>query len=205
LAKEDTLPVDTTTPRDRRDGGGERDDAALMRAIAGGDSSALEALYDRYSGLVYSLCLRIVRDRADADEVLVDIFWELWDKAGRYDAARSKPVTYLMRLTRSRAIDRRRAKPKLRTTELEPASAAAPQPAASAMPEGEPSLSEARAAVARSLAQLEEGQRKAIEYSFWDDLSHNDIAIKLNKPLGTVKTWIRTGLSKLKFSLKEFA
>jgi RNA polymerase sigma-70 factor (ECF subfamily) len=205
LAKEDTLPLDTTIPRDRADGG-DRDDVALMRAIAGGDSSALEALYDRYSGLVYSLCLRIVRDRADADEVLVDIFWELWDKAARYDAARSKPVTYLMRLTRSRAIDRRRAKPKLRTTELEPTGAAGPQPASpSAMPESDPSLSEQRAAVAKSLAQLEEGQRKAIEYSFWDDLSHNDIAIKLNKPLGTVKTWIRTGLSKLKFSLKEFA
>src|SRR5262245_17695506 len=88
----------------------ERDDYELMRLIAERDQSAFTALYDRHSGMVYSLCLRILRDREAAEDLLVDVFWELWDKSGRYDASRGTPVTYLMTLARSRAIDRLRSK-----------------------------------------------------------------------------------------------
>src|SRR2546428_3879967 len=85
------------------------DDFELMRAIAARDQSALRTLYDRHSGIVYSLCLRVLRNSAEAEEVLVEVFWEAWDKGGRYDAGRGSPLTYLTTLARSRSIDRLRS------------------------------------------------------------------------------------------------
>jgi len=79
-----------------------------MQAMAAGDAGALAAFYDRHSPLVYATCVRMLGDRTTADELLVDIFHEFWQRASLYDAAKSNPVTFLLTLTRSRAIDRRR-------------------------------------------------------------------------------------------------
>ena len=174
-----------------------RSDAELVRDMASGRSEALAALYDRHSGLVYSLCFRIVRDRSDAEEVLSDVFWELWKRAGAYEAGRSSVLTYLLTIARCRAIDRRRRRPKLRLQALEQAEA----PAASDVPET-PSV-ETTDEVRKALASLDDSQRRAIEYSFWEDLSHSQIAAKMNRPLGTVKTWIRQGLSRISTSLRK--
>jgi RNA polymerase sigma-70 factor (ECF subfamily) len=81
------------------------DDYGLMESIAAGDANALRALYDRHAGLVLAVCLRMLRNRVDAEELLGDIFWEIWERSGRYDPSRANPLTYLMTLTRSRAID----------------------------------------------------------------------------------------------------
>jgi RNA polymerase sigma-70 factor (ECF subfamily) len=188
-------------PSPRRDA---RDDVAFMRDIAAGDSTALAALYDRYSAIVYALCLRITHNRDDADDLLVEIFFELWHKSARYDAARSRPLTYLLTLARSRAIDRRRGRPKAIVTPLDETDPRTLKPSAP-NPDEPARLAEWRAAVTRSLADLDENQRTAIQYSFWDDLSHTEIAARLNKPLGTVKTWIRQGLSKLRTALRDHA
>jgi len=88
----------------------QRDDYELMRAISARDQAALRILYERHSGLIYSMCLRALRNSAEAEELLVDVFWELWEKSGRYDAGRGSPVTYLVTLARSRAIDRLRSR-----------------------------------------------------------------------------------------------
>ena len=173
------------------------DDYALMDAIAAGDSNALRGFYDRHSSLVFSACLRMLHNRADAEELLVDIFHEVWQKSSRYDASRGSPITYLMTLTRSRAIDRQRARPKIRTSDIQNTDLPG---------ESTPDLpviaDENRVAVVEALQSLEPAQRQAIEYAYYEGLSHSEIAAKLNKPLGTVKTYIRQGLIRLRESLR---
>jgi RNA polymerase sigma-70 factor (ECF subfamily) len=186
-------------PRQNRVARGD-DDAELLGRAASGDQAALGELYDRYAGVVYSLCLRILRSRDDADEVLVDVFAELWARSGRYDPSRGTVIGYLLTLARSRAIDRHRRRGVRREEPLETLLMPA---AAGDAPQEHAALSEEREAVRRSLARLDENERLAIEYSYWDDMSHSAIAAKLNKPLGTVKTWIRQGLNRLRQAMGE--
>lgn len=182
------------------------DDYALMEAIASGDQAALAAFYDRHSPLVYSLCLRIVRDRSDSEDLLIDVFWELWARSARYDAGRGSPLTYLLTLARSRAIDRRRAGMKRRTVQVDDnwsgdagrsddsglGKKPSPTPLADAVSK------EMSEKIRIAMSKLEPAQRQALELSFFDDLSHSEIAQRLGKPLGTVKTNIRQGLIRLR-------
>jgi len=190
-------------PRQKRipRGSDDDDDAELLRRAASGDQGALGELYDRYAGVVHSLCLRILRSRDDADEVLVDVFAELWARSGRFDPARGTVMGYLLTLARSRAIDRHRRRGVRREESLD--TLLVPAVAGDVPAQEHAALSEERAAVRRSLAQLGDNERLAIEYCYWDDLSHSDIARKLNKPLGTVKTWIRQGLTRLRQAMSE--
>ena len=183
------------------------DDYALMEAIAAGDDVALSAFYDRHSGLVFTLCLRVLRDRMEAEDVLTEVFWELWSKSDRYDAARGTPLTYLLTLARSRAIDRRRSGGKRRSLQaagdtLGTAGADADQRSTAVTPLQDAVAKEFRAKVLQAMARLDPAQRQAVELSFFDDLSHSQIAEQLNKPLGTVKTYIRQGLIRLRESLR---
>lgn len=188
-------------------------DYALMEAIGRGDQSALVRLYDRHSGLIFAIARKMLADREAADELVLDVFWEIWRKAGRYDSARGCPKTYLVTLTRSRAIDRRRRKTSAsgrdasvsanvvridvssepgvmaRTTSTDPAQA--------------PLLAENRAAVRLALAGLEPEQRQAIESAFYEGLTHTEIAERTQRPLGTIKGWIRQGLTKLRDVLRR--
>lgn len=174
-------------------------DLKLMQSIAAGDPQALRALYDRYASLVYALALRILRDRAEADELLVDVFWELWSRSDRYDPSRGTPLTYLMTLTRSRAIDRTRGR-KIRPLSLQYDDSI--EPTATGSVSDDALSTERREIVRRALAGLDPQQREVIECSFYDGLSHSEIADKLGKPLGTVKTYIRQGLIRLRESLR---
>ena len=185
-----------------------RDDFELMRAIAARDQAALRTLYDRHSGIVFSLCLRVLRDNSEAEDLLVDVFWELWDKCGRYDAGRGSPLTYLTTLTRSRAIDRLRSRAsasKVMTLAAD-VEEVAPSPSSSQSSSDNPLVqtieAERRATVVAALQTLEPQQRRAIECAYYEGLSHSEISEKLGKPLGTVKTWIRTGLIRLRDSLR---
>jgi RNA polymerase sigma-70 factor (ECF subfamily) len=177
-----------------------------MQSIAAGDPGALELLYDRYSTLTFSLCCRILHDRNEAEDLLTDIFYEIWAKADRYDPARGSPLTYLMTLTRSRAIDRQRAGKKfqaqhpgddlLATGSRPDGTIAEPSPLDGALGQ------ERRQQVQKALCALDPPQRLCVELSFFDNLSHSEIAQKLNKPLGTVKTYIRQGLIRLRDGLR---
>jgi RNA polymerase sigma-70 factor (ECF subfamily) len=181
---------------------GPGDDYALMEAVASRrDADALGELYDRHSRLVFAMCLRMLKDRAEAEDVLIDVFHELWDRCQQYDPGRSAPRTYLVLLARSRSIDRLRSKsgqalPASDGSHSEPASA-------TANPLAQVESGEDRARVVSALQQLEPAQRQAIECSFYEGLSHAQAAVKLGKPLGTVKTSIRTGLIKLREMLAE--
>jgi len=177
------------------------DDYALLEAIAIRDADALGAFYDKYSGLVFALCLRTLKDRAEAEDVLIDVFQELWDRCDRYDPSRSCPQTYLVLLARSRAIDRLRSK----SVQMQSASdeAALERPSDLSNPHEQVASVEDRARVVSALQQLEPSQRQAIECSFYDGLSHAQVARRLGKPLGTVKSSIRTGLIKLRDMLRE--
>lgn len=187
----------------------QQDDLALMAAIAAGKKDALSVLFDRHAGLVMSLCLRICRDHHIAEEVLMDVFHEAWRRADRYDPSRANPRTYLTTLARSRAIDR------LRSTKASLPKDVASQPIEDLLPSlsmpesSDPSASSETAEQAvfvRSLLMsLDDNQRKAIELAYYYGLSHSEIAEKLGKPLGTIKTHVRQGLIQLRDALRTQA
>jgi len=184
-----------------------QDDLALMSAIAAGDPSALRDLYDRHAGQVLALCLRILRDRAEAEEALGDVFLELWEKADRFRETRGAPLSYLMTVARSRAIDRLRRRQRTGTfvdshPSLETVAPATPV-AADAGPYLDMAASEQKAKIRRALAGLSAAERRAVELSFFDGLSHGEIAKTLQEPLGTVKSRIRQGLLRLRDALGD--
>lgn len=177
------------------------DDYDLMRRIELRDSVALGLIYDRYGGLVFTLALRILRDRGEAEELVEDVFIELWRRAERYDPGRGAPMTYLVTLVRSRAIDRR-CSLALRNRGMESA-VGVDAPAAVVDPPSAAAISENATRVQAALAQLDFEYRQAVELAFFDGLTHTQIAEKLNKPLGTVKTYIRQGLIRLRDCLRK--
>jgi RNA polymerase sigma-70 factor (ECF subfamily) len=192
-------PVCLLTPRD--------DDAALMEAIASGDVGCFERLYDRHGAVVFATCLRILRDRAEAEEVLEEVFWEIWARRDRYDRSRSAPFSYLMTLARSRALDRLRFRKRREGVwlELHEADGAA---LATSDGDGSNPLESAvavqrRIAIDRALEELPGAHRRAVEMNFFEGLSHREIAERLGDPLGTVKTHIRQGLLALRKVLRS--
>ncbi|MBW2415486.1 MAG: sigma-70 family RNA polymerase sigma factor [Deltaproteobacteria bacterium] len=187
-------------------------DEGLMAAIRRGDASALAGLYDRHSRLVFALCARMLRDATEAEEVLQEVFWEVWRKADRYEAARGAPRAYLLKLARSRTLDRIR-----RRRRRDDLSARAgleqgwlPGPggggvAPHAGPEGDAFAAEQRTAIGHALRTLPAEQRRAVMLSFFDGMSHREIAAALDAPLGTIKTRIRKGLLRLRdYLLSEY-
>ena len=173
-----------------------------MQGIRARDPEALAALYDRYSGLVLAVCQRAVGNRADAEEVLEEVFWEIWQRADRYDPLRASPRSYLLMVSRSRAIDRaRQLGRRPRTTSLAVAEV-------HALGQGPPPSGRIEAAdlahrVRLALATLEPEARRLVELSFFQGLSHREISEQLGQPLGTVKTRIRRSLLHLRKTLQN--
>jgi len=188
-----------------------QDDRALMAGIAAREKTALETFYDRHAGQVMALCLRILRDRARAEEVTGDVFWELWDRADRYRPDRGAPLAYVLTVARSRAIDRlrsaRREDPTGSAADVAEGSADGAGAAVGGMamrdagPFESAATSELSGRVRRALAGLSEAERRAVEMSFFDGLSHGEIASALSEPLGTIKSRIRQGLLRLRDAL----
>jgi len=180
----------------------ESQDADLMAAINRGESAALERLYERHGPAVFAICLRILRDRAEAEEVLEEVFWEIWARRERYDAERSVPFTYLMTLARSRALDRLRFRRRRAGVWLELGSL--DQSAGNgANPFEDASAMQRRIAIDRALEELPLPHRRAVEMNFFEGLSHREISERLGDPLGTVKTRIRQGLLTLRKALRS--
>lgn len=184
----------------------ESHDADLMAAIHRGEPAALERLYDRHGASVLAICLRILRDRSEAEEVLEEVFWEIWARHERYDAARAQPLTYLMTLARSRALDRlrfrrRRAGVWLEIGALEQGGESTAE-GRGADPFEDASATQRRIAIDRALEELPLPHRRAVEMNFFEGLSHREISERLGDPLGTVKTRIRQGLLTLRKALR---
>jgi RNA polymerase sigma-70 factor (ECF subfamily) len=181
------------------------DDAALMRGIFQQNAGALERLYDRHSPRVFAFCLRSLSDRGEAEELVLDIFWELWRRPERYDAARSSPWTYLMQVTRSRLVDRLRSM-RARASK-QPLQAHAqhtledrPLPR-SQEPIDQLSDVESGDRLRLALAALTPDQRQAVEMAYFDAMSYSEVADALGAPLGTVKSRIRQALAQLRQAL----
>ncbi len=176
-------------------------DATLMQQLLRRDVSAFEELYERHSRIVYSLVLRILRQGSTAEEVVQDVFLQLWRNSARYDVSRPF-VPWLLTLARNRALDHLRLKSE-RQRRREEQTEEFPQIACAA-PEYEKALDEGRRAerVRALIGALPSAQKKAIELAYFEGLSHSEIAASLNEPLGTVKSWIRNGLMRLKEGLQ---
>jgi RNA polymerase sigma-70 factor (ECF subfamily) len=176
-------------------------DVALMRAIALGDRDALGAFYDRHASAVMGLCVRILSSRNEAEETVADIFVELWERAGHFDPERGSPLAFLMNLGRSRAIDRLRQRRRHTDAIAEVAAAERLDRSGDPPAFGCAIQDERRSIVRKALDALDARERRAVEMSFFQGLTHREIAAALQEPIGTVKTRIRRGLIRLRDEL----
>lgn len=181
-------------------------DPTLLALVAKGDQQAFSELYDHSSTLLFTLAIRILGNREEASELLQDVYVEVWRKVSRYDVGRGTPVAWLVTLTKSRAIDR------LRARALRGYRAANSRETGTAAQVADPSPNpletladqELRLAVGSALGGLPQAQQQAIELAYYEGLSHAEIAARLNQPLGTVKTRIKLGMSKLRECLQQW-
>lgn len=165
--------------------------------MAGRDRQAFSDFYDRYAPLAFGLIRRIVGQEAEAEDVLQEVFWQVWQEAGRYDEGRGSPEAWLLNRARSRAIDKLRSIRRVGEIFVAPVDErTAQQPAGTAANPG--ALAEDRDILRTALALLPDSQRQVIELAFLGGLTHAEIARRLDQPLGTIKTRIRAGLERLR-------
>jgi RNA polymerase sigma-70 factor (ECF subfamily) len=171
----------------------------LVQSIAAGDQRALHTLYERTHRIVFTLIARITNSRDTADEVTLDVFHDVWRRAATYDAAGGSVVGWIMNQARSRAIDRVRFEQRKKRVGS-PADSPLPATAASD-PHETFSLEEQGRRLREALTVLTPDERQAIETAFFSELTHVEVAARLNQPLGTIKTRVRSGLGKLRQAL----
>ncbi|PLK27860.1 RNA polymerase subunit sigma [Novosphingobium sp. TH158] len=167
-----------------------------MRRIAAGDRRALEFVYRATSAKLFGICLRIAGDRGEAEDALQDVYVSLWNAAGRFDPARASPVSWLAVFARNRTIDRLRRRKRVDASA--PIEAAADVADASPLAEDRLLAGEERAKVHSCLDQLDEPQRGTIRTAFFEGVTYAELASRQSVPLGTVKSWVRRGLARLK-------
>jgi RNA polymerase sigma-70 factor (ECF subfamily) len=179
------------------------DDEELMERLGFRDLQAFRVLYQRYGSLVYSTCLRIVRDSQVAEDVSQEIFLRIWRRPERYVAQRGRFLTWLTSVTRNRAVDEvrsrnRRFRYEMASPEEQEREVAGPEtndPALTAQ------LSDQRRLILAAMAGLPAEQRQVIELAYFGGLTQQEISERLSQPLGTVKTRIRLGMQKLRAAL----
>jgi RNA polymerase sigma-70 factor (ECF subfamily) len=180
-------------------------DLALMRGIQAGDEDALSQLYDRYNGILKALILRVVHNEAEADDLLQEIFMEIWRQSKNFSPQKGKPLGWMVTLARRRAIDGLRKKQAYERAEERLQAETEQQPDAWVhnATVDDIDLSDTRILVRQMLDRIPPAQRQAIELAFFRGMSQREIAAKTNTPLGTVKTRLELGLKKIYDGLKE--
>src|SRR4051812_20761425 len=173
-----------------------------MTAIAAKDDDALGQLYDRYRLILFGVLMRILNNRAEAEDVLQEVFLQVWRRAADFDEARGRPFTWLVTLARSRGIDRLRT---LAARERVAIAGARDEVEAVSDAASDAFRSEQREVVNNALAQLPDEQKRLLLLAYFDGLSQSEIAARVGAPLGTVKTRMRTGMMKLRELLKDKA
>jgi RNA polymerase sigma-70 factor (ECF subfamily) len=173
-------------------------DEALVALVARGDDSALAALYDRFGRVAYGLSLRILRDRALAEDAVQEAFLGIWRGADRFVAERAKASSWILTLVHRRAVDLVRREERRRVEPLE----AAPEPAAGSADE-EAWLRLQRERVQAALRRLPDQQREALELAYFGGFTQSELADRLGEPLGTIKSRMFSGLSRLRELLGE--
>jgi RNA polymerase sigma-70 factor, ECF subfamily len=175
------------------------DDQALISAIAAGDSNALEQLYDRYASVVYRVALRMLKNRELAEEVVQEVFWRVWRRSVSFAHDRGRVTQWLFGIAHNLCIDelrRMRARPAPVYEDVE-------HPLIQQLIDEQTDVpamvwtTEQRRLITDAMHELPEAQRQAITLAYFGGMSHQEIAIKLNRPLGTIKTRVRLGLHKL--------
>jgi len=180
-------------------------DLDLMQGIQAEDPNALSQLYDRYNGILKALILRVIHNEAEADDLLQEIFMEIWNHAKNFSAQKGKPLGWMVTLARRRAIDGLRKKQAYARAEERLQNETEQQPDAWVhnATEEEILLSETRALIRKVIKSLPPAQQLAIDLAFFKGMSQREIAAKTNTPLGTVKTRLELGLKKIYDGLKE--
>jgi RNA polymerase sigma-70 factor (ECF subfamily) len=178
--------------------------SGLIRRTATGDSSALTGLYDATSRWIYGLVLRILGDQEAAEEVVLDVYTQVWRRADSYAAERGTPLAWLMTIARTRAIDRFRSGRQF-AERRQPLEAASDEPSELATPEEATVEAERQRLVRSALEELGPDQRRVIELAYYAGLSHTEIAAETGAPLGTVKTRVRLGMARLSELLAPLA
>jgi RNA polymerase sigma factor (sigma-70 family) len=170
--------------------------AAALADVARGDETALRRVYDATAPKLFALCLRILGDRGEAEDVLQDVFVTVWKKADSYDAGRASPITWLTTMARNRCIDRIRASGRGRIAEPVEAALDVPddRPDAAALVE----LAQTGSQLNRCIGELDVRQAQAIRAAFFDGFTYAELAARDGVPLGTMKSWIRRALMQLR-------
>ena len=174
-------------------------DEALLSLVAASDDDALSELYDRFGRVAYGLALRILRDETLAQDAVQEAFLGVWRNADRFLAERAKASTWILTLVHRRAVDLVRREDIRRGEPLE----RAPEPAAPTTAEDEASLGFRRRLVQEALSQLPAEQREALELGYYGGLTQSELAERLDQPLGTIKSRMFTGLSRLRDLLDQ--
>ncbi len=171
-------------------------DLALLERVQAGDEQALAEMYDRFTPMLYPVALRILRRAADAEDAVQDVWMQVWRRSASYDPKRGAVAAWLLTVVRTRALDRYRSLASRTRAEgrVDPHDQVTPpvDPTASAV------SGQIGARVRDALAQLEPQQRQVLEIAYFEGLSQTEIAERIKAPLGTVKSWTRQGLMRLR-------
>ena len=171
------------------------DDVELLKAVARKDESALAAVYDRYRSVLFGLIMRILNNREEAEDVLQEVFIQVWRRAGDFDETRGRPFTWLVTLARSRAIDRLRS---LAARERVAVAGSLEETEEVSDAARDAFRAEQRGLVNSALDQLPEEQKHPLVLAYFEGLTQSEIATRLGAPLGTIKTRMRSGLIRLR-------
>jgi len=178
------------------------DDAALLiTCMAQGDREAFSRFYDIFAGTAFGLIRRVLRDPSTAEEVLQEVFWQVWQEAPNYDARRGSPVAWVLMRAKARAIDKLRSIRRRERTFVMPVDETVARQD-DATVENPGVAAEERGLVHGALARLPHAQRRVIELAFFEGLTQTEIAARLGAPLGTVKTRARLAMERLRDALK---
>jgi RNA polymerase sigma-70 factor (ECF subfamily) len=175
--------------------------AAALARVAGGDRAALRMVYQDTSAKLFGVCLRILNDRGEAEDVLQEVYVTVWRRAGSFDPSRASPISWLVAIARNRSIDRLRATGILRKMDPIEAAGEASDPAPDAPERVE--LAQQHQRLADCLKELETRHAAAIRAAFLDGTTYEELATRMDVPLGTMKSWIRRALLKLRACLER--
>lgn len=174
--------------------------AALLHGIADGQRDALEKLYRDTSATLLGICIKLLRDREEAEDVLQEVFVTVWSKANQFDSARARGMTWLGSIARNRSIDRLRARPQATWVDIDDSPGLADEGMG---PVGHAAQAQDRSRLDDCFGELDDNRQQLIRTAFFEGATYEELAQRNDSPLGTVKSWIRRGLQQLKACLER--